>query len=557
MSRSDQSSLAALLGNLTAGRISRRSFISGASALGISAGLAGAIAEGTLGTASAAPGTRGAIRSVSLQDGGKTLVVAITQTTVQLDPAIAGSNGYGDIIPINENLYEGLTRYKNGTNEIEPALAESWTNSADGLSYVFKLRSGVTFHDGTPLDAKAVETNFVRQLDENDPLHDPGMVYAGVILQDVSKVEATGDLEVTLTLDRPIKLVPANLAVFAAGIVSPTALQTYKDDYSTHAAGTGPFKLDHWTKDVELVFVANDQYWGGRPKLDRVIWRTIADDTVKLSELTTGGVDVANQIDFKDIETVQGDADLQIVSGPFWNVQFLGVNAAVKPFDSLQVRQALQYAINKQNIADAVFYGHYTLGAGPIAPGLLGYDASLASVYSYDPEKAKSLIAEAGVSDVSFDLYNRTNSVWPLIGQLIQADLEAVGIKANIVSLEDAEFFSQLGTGKTAAFLNDWTWDNGDPDNVTYSLFSAPRAETRLGYKNDRVNELNTLAQEEADQDKRAQYYAEMQKLILDDAINVFLGYPDRAIGAMKTVQGLVLSPIGNIVLRDVDVTQP
>ena len=107
-----------------------------------------------------APGAAGAIRSVSLQDGGKTLVLAITQTTVQLDPAIAGSNGYGDIIPINENLFEGLTRYKNGTAEIEPALAESWTASEDGLTYVFKIRSGVTFHDGTPFDAKAVETNF-------------------------------------------------------------------------------------------------------------------------------------------------------------------------------------------------------------------------------------------------------------------------------------------------------------------------------------------------------------------------------------------------------------
>jgi len=448
-----------------------------------------------------------------------------------------------------------LTRYKNGSAEIEPALAESWTASEDGLSYVFTLRSGVTFHDGTPLDAKAVVTNFVRQLDEKDPLHDPGMVYAGVILQDVTKVEATGDLEVTLTLGRPIKLVPANLAVFAAGIVSPTALETYKEDYSTHAAGTGPFKLDHWTKDVELVFVANDQYWGGRPKLDRVIWRTIAEDTVKLQELTTGSIDVANQLDFKDIDTVKNDSNLQVVSGTFWNVQFLAVSQAIKPFDSAQVRQALQYAINKQNIADVVFYGNYTLGAGPIAPGLLGYDEALASTYPFDPEKAKSLISESGVGDVSFDLYNRTNSVWPLIGQLIQADLEAVGIKANIVALEDAEFFSQLGTGKTAAFLNDWTWDNGDPDNVTYSLFSAPRAETRLGYKNDRVNELNTLAQEEADQNKRAEYYAEMQKLILQDAINVFLGYPSRAIGAAAKVQGLVLSPIGNIVLRDVDVS--
>jgi peptide/nickel transport system substrate-binding protein len=555
MSNPELSSLKDLSVSLATGQIDRRSFLQTAGALGLSAAFAGAIFDASRSNASAAGTATGPIRSVSLQDDGKTLVVGITQSTVQLDPSIAGSNGYGDIIPVNENLYEGLTRYKNGTAEIEPALAESWTTSEDGLTNVFTLRSGVTFHDGTPLDAAAVVTNFVRQLDENDPLHDPGQVYAGVILQDVTKVEATGDLEVTLTLDRPLKLVPANLAVFAAGIVSPTALETYKDDFSNHAAGTGPFKLDHWTKDVELVFVANEEYWGGRPKLDRIIWRTIADDTVKLSELTTGGVDVANQLDFKDIETVGADSNLQVVTGPFWNVQFIGLNQAIAPFDNLQVRQALNYAVNKQNIADVVFYGNYTIGAGPIAPGLLGYDAALADVYTYDPEKAKSLLSEANAGDISFDLYNRTNSVWPLIGQLIQADLEAVGITANIVALEDAEFFSQLGSGEVAAFLNDWTWDNGDPDNVTYSLFSAPRAEARLGFKNDRVNELNTLAQEEADPAVREEYYAELQQILLDEAVNVFLGYPSRAIGAKASVSGLVLSPIGNIVLRDVDLT--
>ena len=298
------------------------------------------------------------------------------------------------------------------------------------------------------------------------------------------------------------------MAVFAAGIVSPTALETYKDDYSNHAAGTGPFKLDHWTKDVELVFVANDQYWGGRPKLDKVIWRTIAEDTVKLQELTTGSIDVANQLDFKDIDTVKNDPNLQVVSGPSGTCSSWPSTRRSSRSTARRSGRRCSTRSTSRTSPTSVFYGNYTLGAGPVAPGLLGYDEALASTYPYDPEKAKSLISESGVGDVSFDLYNRTNSVWPLIGQLIQADLEAVGIKANIVSLEDAEFFSQLGTGKAAAFLNDWTWDNGDPDNVIYSLFSSPRAETRLGYENDRVNELNTLAQEEADQNKRAEYYA-------------------------------------------------
>jgi peptide/nickel transport system substrate-binding protein len=537
--------MAGLIGQLNAGRASRRSFITGAAKFGLSASMAAAVFNSVNASDAAA---------ASLQDGGKTLVIALPQSTVQLDPAIAGTTGYGDIIPINENLYEGVTRYKNGSADIEPALAEEWSVSQDGLTYTFAIRPNVTFHDGSPLDAKAIETNYLRQLDENHALHQDGMVYAEIVFAEVETVKATGDLELTITLKRPITLLPGNLAIFAGGIVSPSALEEFGEDYSQHASGSGPFKLDHWTKDVELVFVANDSYWGGRPKLDRIVWRSIPEDTVRLTELTTGGIDVANQIDFKDVESLESNPDLQAVSGTFWNTQYIGVNQTLAPFDNAQVRQALQYAINKQNISDVVFFGNYTLGSGPVAPGLLGYDESLAQVYTYDPDKAKSLLQESGLSDVSFDFYNRSNSFWPTIGQLILADLEAVGIKANLVSLEDAEFFSQIGGGTAPAFVNDWTWDNADPDNIMYSLYGSPRAEERLGYKNERVIELVTNAQTENDPEVRTQQYLEAQQLILDDAINVILGYPSRIIGAAKTVQGLVLSPIGNIVLRDVDI---
>jgi peptide/nickel transport system substrate-binding protein len=541
----DETTLDELIGQLKAGRVSRRGFVSGAAKFGLSASIAGAIFK--------AVDAHGA-GAASLQDGGKTLVIALPQSTVQLDPAIAGTTGYGDIIPINENLYEGVTRYKNGAADIEPALAEEWTDSEDGLTYVFNIRPNVTFHDGSPLDAKAIETNYLRQLDENHPLHAEGMVYVEIVFAEVDTVKATGDLELTIALKRPITLLPGNLAIFAAGIVSPTALEEFGADYSQHASGTGPFKLDHWTKDVELVFVAYESYWGSRPKLDKIVWRSIPEDTVRLTELTTGGIDVANQIDFKDVESLEGDPNLQAVSGTFWNTQFVGLNQTLAPFDNPQVRQAIQYAVNKQNISDVVFFGNYTLGAGPIAPGLLGYYESLAETYTYDPERAKSLLEESGLSDVSFDFYNRSNSFWPTIGQLILADLDAVGIKANLISLEDAEFFAQLGAGTAPAFVNDWTWDNADPDNIMYSLFASPRAETRLGYKNDRVIELVTNAQVEKDPEVREQQYLEAQRLILEDAINVFLGYPDRIMGAAKKVQGLVLSPIGNIVLRDVDI---
>ena len=540
---------------LDSAELSRREFFGNLARLGIAGAVATALWQMRLRGAGATSSGSAILPRFSLQDG-KTLIVAIPQATVQLDPAVAGANGYGDIIPINENITEGLTRYKNGTAEIEPALAASWERSDDGLTYVFKIREGVTFHDGTSLDAKAVETNFLRQLDPNHPLHQDNFPYVEIVFAEVDTVAATGDFELTITLKRPITLLPANLAVFAGGIVSPTALETYGADYSAHAAGTGPFAVDSWTKDVELVLVANDDYWGGRPALDKVIFRTIADDTVRIAELTTGGIDVANQIDFKDVTSVEADPNLQLITGTFWNVQFLGFNQSVPPFDNLALRQALQYAINKQNISDAVFYGNYTLGAGPIAPGLLGYDEDLQEKYSHDPDKAKSLLAESGVTDLSFDLYNRTNSFWPIVGQLVQADLAEIGVTANLVSLEDAEFFDSLNTaGKVGAFLNDWTWDNGDPDNIIYSLFASPRAETRLGLSNDQIIDLTAQAQTETDQAKRGELYEQIQSILLDESVSVFLGYPKRAIGTVAGVSGLVLSPIGNIVLRPVDIS--
>ena len=274
---------------------------------------------------------------------------------------------------------------------------------------------------------------------------------------------------------------------------------------------------------------------------------------MRLSELQTGSIDVANQIDFKDAPDIEGDENLQLITGPFLNVQFLAFNQAIPPFDNPSLRMAVQQAINKESIAEVVASGHYTLGAGPIAPTLLGYDPSLAERYPYDPEQAKSLIAESGLTDITFDLYNRANSFWPVLGQLIQADLANVGITANLQSLEDAEFLDQVNTGKVQAFLNDWTWDNGDPDNVMFSLFTHERAVTRLGYKNERVNELNLEAQVTADPDARAALYVEAQKLIMDDAIMVVLGYPEKAIGAQATVQNLVVSPVGSVVLREVD----
>ncbi|CAN5473588.1 ABC transporter substrate-binding protein [soil metagenome] len=529
---------------------SRRGFMKTAAALGLAAPLGSLLWQG----AQAGPAATGRSFQFSAQDGGKTLVVSIPQQTVQLDPGLAGGNGYGDIIPITDNITEGLTRFKLGSGEIEPGLAESWTPSEDGLTFTFTLRQGVTFHDGTPFNADAVLFNVNRQIDPTAVGYSDQFIYAGIVFQDVASVAKTGEYEVAFTLNRPITpLLPGNLAVFAGGIVSPTAAQDFADDYSQNAAGTGPFKLDAFTPDVELSLVANDDYWGGRPALDRVVFRTISEDAVRLSELKAGSIDVANQIDLKDVESVEGEDGLGVISGSFFNVQYVAFNQTIAPFDNPDVRKAFEFAINKQNIADVVFYGNYTLGAGPIAPGLLGYDETLTSTYTYDPDQAKALLEGAGAADLEFDFYARTNTFWPTISQLIQADLDAVGVKANIVALEDAEFFGAIDEGTVPVFVNDWTWDNGDPDNVIYSLFFSERAVSRVGYNNPDVDKLILDAQIEADPAARTELYKQIQAQVLADAVHVVLGYPARAIGIRDAVTNLQLSPLGSLVLREVD----
>jgi len=185
-----ESELGSLVEAARAGRVNRRDFLARAGKLGFSAALAGSL-YAALETGASAGGGHVRVIDARFQEDGKTLVVSIAQATVQLDPAIAGSNGYGDIIPINENIYEGLTRYKIGGSEIEPALAESWQTSDDGLTYVFKIRPDVTFHDGSPLDAKAVETSLLRQFDTAHPLYNEGMVYREIVFAEVASIAAT------------------------------------------------------------------------------------------------------------------------------------------------------------------------------------------------------------------------------------------------------------------------------------------------------------------------------------------------------------------------------
>ena len=536
-----------LVMDFKAGRYTRRQFVRKALGFG-----ATAAALPTLLDMAGRPLTG---RSVPAAEAAaqRTLVVGIPENVTNPDPVILGSAGYGDIKVVNNNINEPIVRFKTGTVELEPCLATTWDISPDGLVYTFHLRPA-TFHDGTPVTAAAIKLNYDRQIDEKNPYHFPGITYTEIVFSDVGSIDAVNDRSLRVTQKRPSVTLLSDLALFAEGIVSPAALQKYGKDYAMHPTGSGPYKFDRWTKSVEFVESAYDRYWGGRPSVDRVIWKTVADNTVRLEQLRTGELDVSTELDFKDVGAIRGDKRLKVINGNFLDTQYLILNQHKPPFDKKEARQAVQIAVNKANIAKVVFYGNYTVGAGPVPPGLLGYDASLANVYPHDPAKAKALLEKAGANNMAVTLLHKTEGFWPEEAQLIQADLQAVGLNVTLQGLQEASFYSKINASEHQFALNDWVMDTSDPDDIMWSVFSTKRARQRMGYENPDVDKLNKDAQVERNVDKRRQMYLRAQRLILDDGPFVTLGYAQRAMGAKANVNGLLVGPLGDVVIRGVRV---
>jgi len=263
---------------------------------------------------------------------------------------------------------------------------------------------------------------------------------------------------------------------------------------------------------------------------------------------------VTTELDFKDVAGLQSDNRFKVINGNFLDTQYLIMNEHKAPFDKKEVRQAVQYAVNKANIAKVVFYGNYTTGAGPIPPGLLGYDKALDATYPHDPAKAKALLQQAAGTDLTITLLHKTEGYWPEEAQLLQADLQAVGFNVALSGVDEPSFYSKINASEHQIALNDWVMDTGDPDDIMWSVFSTKRARQRMGYENPDVDALNKDAQVERDPQKRRAMYLKSQQMILNDAPFVTLGYAKRAMGTKANVQGLLVGPLGDVVIRGVKI---
>ncbi len=487
------------------------------------------------------------------------LVVGQIAEPKSLDPhAVTAVNDFRILM----NIYDGLVRYKDGTLEVEPALAKSWTISDDGTVYTFKLREGVTFHDGSPFNAEAVKFNFDRMLDENHPYHDTGPFPLSFFFSSVDTVTAVDDLTVEFKLKEPYAPFLSNLAYPTGLIVSPEAVKQYGSEFGRHPSGTGAYKFAEWEANSKVVVTRNDDYWDGAPSLEAVIYRPITDANTRIAEMLSGGLDIMVEVPPDSLQQFRTDANFTVHEQAGPHVWFLILNAKEGPFAKKEIRQAANYAINKKALVDNILQGTAEVAAGPTPPAFAwAYDDKL-QPYPYDPEKAKAMLKEAGYNGEPVTFYvteGGSGMLDPIaMGTAIQADLQAVGMKVNIETYEWNTFLGKVNPGlEGKADMAEMAWMTNDPDTLPFLALRTGAWPDKGGfnsgyYSNPKVDKLLEEARRSTDQAERAKLYKQMQEIVHDDAPWVFVANWKQNAVTRASVENFKLQPSFFLMLQKV-----
>jgi peptide/nickel transport system substrate-binding protein len=500
----------------------------------------------------------------SRRDQG-TLVVGRPADAISLDPARASDSESAEVC---EQIYDSLLRYRPGSSRVEPGLAERWEMSPDGRQWTFHLRSGVRFHDGTPLDAHAVVFSLERQRDEAHPFHRPdrtGLEFSyAEMLKNIRRVEATGPLTVRITVDRNYAPFEATMAMVSVAVISPRALAAWREEYYRHPVGTGPFRFAEW-QDGRIVLERNPDYWGTPPAIDRLVFRAIPDGRQRLIELESGAIDVAYSILPEELQFVDLHPDLQLYRAAASNVAYLAMNATHPPFDDARVRRAVNYAVNKDPIVKLAYQGMATPATGPLPPTQWGYHP--VDTYRYDPERASELLKDAA-ADGHFDperIYKLYVPSTPrpylpdpgTVARVIQANLRAVGLETELVVQGMKSHIDAAQNGEHDLTLFGWVGDNGDPDNFLYTLLDQDNtvpgeARNVAFYQDAELHGLLLAAQRTMNRPEREAMYRRAQDRIAAQAPWVPLAHSQVSVAARVDVGGIVVNPSTHVDFRGV-----
>ncbi len=525
----------------------------------------------------------GAVAAAALAFGfanvalAKTLVYCSEGSPENFNPQI---NTTGTSFDTAYPVFNRLVEFKPGTTEIMPSLAESWDVSDDGLNYTFHLRHGVKFHargDFSPtrdFNADDVIATFNRMWKKDDPysavsggaydyFNDMGMPD---LLSAITKVD---DYTVKFTLSKPESPFIANLGMDFAAIHSKEYMDAMMkaktpEKVDQEPIGTGPFIWASYKKDDRIIYNANVNYFRGKQPIDRLVFSITPDQATREARLEAGECDVIPYPNPADIAKLKANPDLQVLEQEGLNVGYLAMNVQKPPFDNVKVRQAINMAIDKDSILAAVYQGAGTAAKNPIPPTIWSYDNDI-QAYPYDPEKAKAMLAEAGVTDLKTDLWYMPvqrpyNPDAKKMAELMQSDLAKVGITAELKTFEWGEYRKRLQAGEHMMGMLGWTGDNGDPDNFMGVLLSCGSAreggQNVAKWCNEDFTKLIDEAKATSDVAKRTELYKQAQVIFHDQAPWVPIAHSLVSMPMSKKVKGYKVHPLGTHIFEGVDIEE-
>ncbi|QIW15617.1 peptide transporter [Pasteurellaceae bacterium RH1A] len=468
----------------------------------------------------------------------------------------------------SQMVYNRLVEFKRGSTEIEPALAESWTVSEDGLEYNFKLRQGVKFHankDFKPsrdLNADDVVFSFNRQLDPNHPFHKVSnatypyfrSMKFDKLLKSVEKVD---DANVKITLNKPDATFLSSLgmdftSIYSAEYAEFANKQGKPELIDTTPIGTGPFIFDRYQVDQKARYFTNKDYWNGRADFDQILLEIVPDATTRSAKLQKGECDLIEFPNQADLAAMEKDPNIKLHKQAGMNVSYIAFNNEKTPFDNVKVRQALNMAVDKKAIIDVVYLGAGLPAKNPLAPTVWGYNDNI-EPYPHDIEKAKALLAEAGFPNG----FETTLWVQPVVrssnpnprrlAELIQADWEKIGVKAKLETIDWADYTKRGRAGDFPAAIYGWSGDNGDPDNFLSPLLSTGNIgnSNYARFSNKDYDAILDKAITLSDKAERTKLYEQAQEIIKEQAPWIPVAHSVNIMPTTKRVNDYKQSPFG------------
>lgn len=473
------------------------------------------------------------------------LIVANFDETQSMDPhAVEDTPSHW----INNQIYDGLVRRTDDMG-VEPALAEDW-EFIDDRTVEFYLREDVTFHDGGEFTASDVKYTYQRLLD-------PDENWAGasrLSMVDYENIEVVDDYTVRIPTYEPFAAILTYLAHSSSLIISESAAEEHGDNFFENPVGTGPFMLDEWERGSAVHLRRFDDHWRGPAEVERLTFRAVPEDGNRTIELETGGVHVAQELPETDLHRLRDNENVELFEYEALRLNYLVFNSQMEPFDNQQVRQALHYAVDHEELAEVAFGDLGSPAQGFMNSSIFGFNPDV-YMYPRDMERAEELLDEAGYGD-GFEMTISINDddERQTMAEILASQWRELGIDVSIEVMEWGAFLDYTAAGNHDFGMLAWLASTGDPHHALYSNAHSSNigAANRAHIDNAEIDELLEQGQNEPDQDRRAEIYGEVQELLSDYAAWIPIADDREAVGIQSNVTGFRHSPSGYHMFHEV-----